>query len=148
MAPTDKEKTRAKDEGRIIHQVNTQYLQPYKGYTKPTSYLSYWNICFCLFKLSYLDQRLYTATLFVVAYNYLYSVNILFLIQALFTLNLQVALFRDLLLDVGGTKDGPALRENLRNVRMAAVEAIIKAIKSNAFHSHNISYAVVYLREP
>ena len=48
----------------------------------------------------------------------------------MFTLNLQVALFRDLLLDVGGTKDGPALRENLRKVRMAAVEAVIKTNKT------------------
>ena len=32
------------------------------------------------------------------------------IIQALVTLNLQVALFRDLLLDVGGTKDSPNLR--------------------------------------
>ena len=52
------------------------------------------------------------------------------LIQALFTLNLQVALFRDLLLDVGGAKDGPSLRENLRKVRMAAVEAVIKTNKT------------------
>ena len=42
----------------------------------------------------------------------------------MFTLNLQVALFRDFLLDVGGTKDVPALRESLRKVRMAAVEAV------------------------
>ena len=48
----------------------------------------------------------------------------------MFTLNLQVALFRDLLLDVGGTKDGSALRENLRKVRMAAVEAVIKTNKT------------------
>ena len=51
-------------------------------------------------------------------------------VQALFTLNLQVALFRDLLLDVGGSKDGPALREKVRRVRMAAVEAVIKTNKT------------------
>ena len=41
-------------------------------------------------------------------------------------LNLQVALFRDLLLGVGGTKDGPDLREKIRKVRMAAVEEVSK----------------------
>ena len=46
------------------------------------------------------------------------------------TLNLQVALFRDLLLDVGGSKDGPSLREKVRRVRMATVEAVIRTNKT------------------
>ena len=41
-------------------------------------------------------------------------------------LNLQVALFRDLLLDVGSSKDGPELREKIRKVRMDAVEKVRK----------------------
>ena len=45
------------------------------------------------------------------------------------TLNLQVALFRDLMLDVGGSMDGPALREKVRRVRMATVEAVIRTNK-------------------
>jgi len=47
--------------------------------------------------------------------------------KALVTLNLQVALFRDLLLDVGGPRDGPNLREKLRRVRLDVVEATLKA---------------------
>ena len=46
--------------------------------------------------------------------------------QALVGLNLQVALFRDLLLDVGSSKDGPELREKIRRVRMDAVEKVRK----------------------
>ena len=51
-------------------------------------------------------------------------------IQALVTLNLQVALFRDLLLDVGGSKDCPALREKVRRVRLAAVDAVLRTHKT------------------
>jgi len=46
--------------------------------------------------------------------------------KALITLNLQVALFRDLLLDVGGPKDGPNLREKLRRIRLDVVEATLR----------------------
>ena len=49
--------------------------------------------------------------------------------QALVKLNVQVALFRDLLLYVGGSKDGPALRVKVRRVRMAAVEMVIRTNK-------------------
>ena len=41
-------------------------------------------------------------------------------------LNICVALFRDLLLDVGSGKDCPELRERIRKVRMAAVDEVIK----------------------
>ena len=51
-------------------------------------------------------------------------------VKALVTLNLQVALFRDLLLDVGGCKDGPALREKVRRVRMGAVEAVVRTYRT------------------
>ena len=46
------------------------------------------------------------------------------------TLNLQVVLFRDLLLDVGGPKDGPALREKVRRVRLGAVEAVARTYQA------------------
>ena len=46
------------------------------------------------------------------------------------TLNLQVALFRDLLLDVGGPKDGPSLREKVRRVRLGAVEAVARTYQA------------------
>jgi len=46
--------------------------------------------------------------------------------KALVTLNLQVALFRDLLLDVGSPRDGPNLREKLRRVRLDVVEATLR----------------------
>jgi len=46
--------------------------------------------------------------------------------QALSELNLQVALFRDLLLDVGSAKDCPELREKIRKVRMTAVDEVSK----------------------
>jgi len=49
--------------------------------------------------------------------------------KALVTLNLQVALFRDLLLDVGGPKDGPNLREKLRRVRLDVVDATLRTNK-------------------
>ena len=60
------------------------------------------------------------------------TIQILILIpaKALVTLNLQVALFRDLLLDVGGCKDGPALREKVRRVRMGAVEAVVRTYRT------------------
>jgi len=57
--------------------------------------------------------------------------------KALITLNLQVALFRDLLLDVGGSKDGPALREKVRRVRMGTVEAVIRTNKTLLPHIKN-----------
>lgn len=46
--------------------------------------------------------------------------------KSLITLNLQVALFRDLLLDVGSPRDGPNLREKLRRVRLDVVEATLR----------------------
>ena len=57
--------------------------------------------------------------------------TIMFVFQALVTLNLQVALFRDLMLDVGGSKDGPALREKVRRVGMATAEAVIRTNNIN-----------------
>ena len=56
--------------------------------------------------------------------------SIILILQALVTLNLQVALFRDLLLDVGGPKDGPSLREKVRRVRLGAVEAVARTYQA------------------
>jgi len=57
--------------------------------------------------------------------------------QALLDLNLQVALFRDLLLGVGSSKDSPELREKIRKVRMAAVEEVSKTNISLLPHIKN-----------
>ena len=38
-------------------------------------------------------------------------------------LNLQVAIFRDLLLGVGSARDCPEMRERIRKVRMDAMQA-------------------------
>ena len=40
----------------------------------------------------------------------------------IFDINVQIALFRDLLIHVGTTKDGPELREKIRRVRRQCVE--------------------------
>ena len=50
--------------------------------------------------------------------------------QALTELNLQVALFRDLLLGVGSARDCPELREKIRKIRMEAVEDVVKTNNS------------------
>ena len=52
------------------------------------------------------------------------------LLQALVELNLQVAIFRDLLLGVGSTRDCPDLRERIRKVRMDAMQEVIKTNNS------------------
>jgi len=46
--------------------------------------------------------------------------------QALLELNIEVATFRDLLLSVGSCRDCPELRERIRRVRLAAVEAVAR----------------------
>ena len=51
-------------------------------------------------------------------------------LQALVELNLQVAIFRDLLLGVGSTRDSPELRERIRKVRMDAMQEVIKTNNS------------------
>ena len=45
-------------------------------------------------------------------------------------LNLQVAIFRDLLLGVGSARDCPDLRERIRKVRMEAMQEVIKTNNS------------------
>ena len=42
--------------------------------------------------------------------------------QVIFDINVQIAVFRDLLIHVGTTKDAPELREKIRRVRMQCVE--------------------------
>ena len=42
--------------------------------------------------------------------------------QIIFDINVQIAVFRDLLIHVGTTKDAPELREKIRRVRMQCVE--------------------------
>ena len=43
----------------------------------------------------------------------------------LLELNLELATFRDLLVHVGGTRDTPEMRENVRKVRRRAAETIL-----------------------
>lgn len=50
--------------------------------------------------------------------------------QALVELNLQVAIFRDLLLGVGSARDSPDLRERIRKVRMDAMQEVTKTNNS------------------
>ena len=45
-----------------------------------------------------------------------------FSFQIIFDINVQIAVFRDLLIHVGTTKDAPELREKIRRVRMQCVE--------------------------
>ena len=42
--------------------------------------------------------------------------------QIIFDINVHIAVFRDLLIHVGTTKDAPELREKIRRVRMQCVE--------------------------
>lgn len=44
-------------------------------------------------------------------------------LQLIVEINSQVALFRDLLIHIGQSKDSPELREKVRKVRRACVEA-------------------------
>ena len=46
--------------------------------------------------------------------------------QVLLEVNLQVAVFRDLLVHVGGARDSPEMREKIRKVRRNCVEAVIQ----------------------
>lgn len=50
-----------------------------------------------------------------------HSLNVYF--QLIVEINSQVALFRDLLIHVGQSKDCPELRERVRKVRRSCVEA-------------------------
>lgn len=47
----------------------------------------------------------------------------IFFLQLIVEINSQVALFRDLLIHVGQSKDCPELREKIRKLRRACVEA-------------------------
>lgn len=46
----------------------------------------------------------------------------LFKFQVIFEINVQIAVFRDLLIHVGTSKDAPELREKIRRVRRQCVE--------------------------
>lgn len=45
------------------------------------------------------------------------------MLQQIQDINSQIALFRDLLINIGQSRDGPELRERVRKVRRSCVEA-------------------------
>lgn len=52
-----------------------------------------------------------------------YNFFVLFLLQLIVEINSQVALFRDMLIHIGQSKDSPELREKVRKIRRSCVEA-------------------------
>ena len=57
------------------------------------------------------------------------SLNLLFILQVLCDINVQIATLRDLLIHVGTSKDSPELREKIRRVRRQCVEACMSTHK-------------------
>ena len=85
------------------------------------------------------QESSYYNTLHLAGYGYITP----FTLQAMVELNLQVAIFRDLLLGVGSARDCPEMRERIRKVRMDAMQEVIKT--NNSLLPHIKKYNIYFL---